>query len=126
VRPVEPAGYDDTARSLAAGRIVSNAGPPPSICDAILTPAPGRLTFPVMQRLCGPGLSVTDDEARAAMAAAFSRLKIVLEPGGAVALAAALFRGAALDPGPVIVTASGGNVDAGLYAEVLIREDEAP
>jgi threonine dehydratase len=126
VRPVEPAGYDDTARSLAAGAILGNAAAPPSICDAILTPAPGRLTFPVMRRLCGPGLAVTDDEAGRAMAAAFSRLKLVLEPGGAVALAAALFRGDALAPGPVIVTASGGNVDAALFSEVLGRYGEGP
>lgn len=119
VRPVEPEGHDDTARSLAAGRILANAAPPPSICDAILTPAPGELTFPVMQRLCGPGLSVTDEEVRRAMALAFATLKIVLEPGGAVALAAALFHGAALTPGPVVVTASGGNVDAAAFAEIL-------
>ena len=119
VRPVEPAGYDDTARSLAAGRILANEAAPPSICDAILTPAPGQLTFPVMQRLCGPGLSVSDDEVRRAMALAFATLKIVLEPGGAVALAAALFRGEALAPGPVIVTASGGNVDAAAFADIL-------
>jgi threonine dehydratase len=122
VRPVEPAGYDDTARSLAAGRILANDAAPPSICDAILTPAPGRLTFPVMHRLCGPGLTVTDDEVRRAMALAFATLKIVLEPGGAVALAAALFRGEALAPGPVIVTASGGNVDAGAFAEILATQ----
>ena len=126
VRPVEPEGYDDTSRSLAAGRSVSNAAAPGSICDAILTPAPGRLTFPVMLRLCGPGLCVSDDEVRRAMALAFTRLKIVLEPGGAVALAAALFRAEALAPGPVIVTASGGNVDAALYAEALTRTGGDP
>ena len=126
VRPVEPAGHDDTARSLAAGRIVANESPPDSICDAILTPAPGRLTFPVMQRLCGAGLAVTDDEVGRAMVAAFARLKLVLEPGGAVALAAALFRGDALAPGPVIVTASGGNVDAALYADTLTRHGDSP
>ena len=119
VRPVEPEGYDDVARSLAAGRIVSHDYPHPSRCDAILTPAPGALTFPVMQRLCGPGLAVSEEEAARAMALAFARLKVVLEPGGAVALAAALFHGAALAEGPVIATGSGGNVDAALFAEIL-------
>ncbi|QBX99859.1 threonine/serine dehydratase [Rhodophyticola sp. CCM32] len=119
VRPVEPEGFDDTARSLAAGRIVANTGTESGFCDAILTPSPGQITFPVMAARCGPGLVVSDAEVRAAMRAAFLRLKLVLEPGGAVALAAALYHGAALAGDTVIVTASGGNVDAALYAEVL-------
>jgi threonine dehydratase len=119
VRPVEPEGFDDTARSLAAGGIVRNAGPEKGFCDAILTPSPGEITFPVMQRLCGPGLVVTEAQVRAAMRHAFERLKVVAEPGGAVALAAALFRGDALAEGPVIVTISGGNVDAATFAGVL-------
>lgn len=116
-RPVEPEGFDDTARSLAAGRIVANDRMSGSLCDAIVTPQPGNLTFPIMARLCGPGLSVSDDEALRAMALAHDRLKIVLEPGGAVALAAALFR-----PGPgdaVIAVASGGNVDPGVMIRAL-------
>ncbi|MBY6199865.1 threonine/serine dehydratase [Maritalea mobilis] len=119
VRPVEPVGFDDTARSLASGQIQRNSGPEAGYCDAILTPAPGDLTFPILQRLCGPGLVVTEDEVRAAMRAAFERLKLVIEPGGAVALAAALFHGAALADGPVIATASGGNVDADTFTEAL-------
>jgi len=118
-RPVEPDGFDDTARSLAAGRPVRNARVSGSLCDAILTPEPGRLTFPVMARLCGPGLVVTEDEALRAMALASSALKIVLEPGGAVALAAALFHGAALAEGPVIAVASGGNVEPALLARAI-------
>lgn len=121
VRPAEPAGFDDTARSLAAGRVLRNAALSGSICDAIVTPEPGRLTFPVLQRLCGPGLVVSDDEALRAMAVAFTRLKIVLEPGGAVALAAALFRGAEIEGEAVICTASGGNVDGALFSEALAR-----
>lgn len=119
VRPVEPEGFDDTARSLAAGTIQRNAGPEAGFCDAILTPAPGGITFPIMQRLCGPGLVVTNEEVREAMRQAFDRLKVVAEPGGAVALAAALFHGEALGEGPVIVTISGGNVDRALFAGVL-------
>lgn len=120
-RPCEPAGFDDTARSLASGRIERNASLSGSVCDAIVTPQPGTLTFPILQRLCGPGLVVSDDEAMQAMALAFLRLKLVLEPGGAVALAAALFRRDQIAGDAVIATASGGNVDAPLFAQALAR-----
>ncbi|MFV0359278.1 threonine ammonia-lyase [Tropicimonas sp.] len=126
VRPVEPAGFDDVARSLAAGERLSNARLTGSVCDAILTPAPGKLTFPIMQQLCGPGLAVSDEECLRAMALAFLRLKIVLEPGGAVALAAALFHGEALAPGPVIAIASGGNADPALFRTALERYADLP
>lgn len=115
-RPVEPADFDDVSRSLAAGHIVRNARLSGSICDAIVTPQPGNLTFPILQRLCGPGIVVPDTDCLRAMAAAFAHLKIVLEPGGAVALAAALFHGG---PEPVIVVASGGNVDPTLFTSAL-------
>ncbi len=118
-RPVEPQGFDDTARSLAAGEILSNAAMTGSICDAIVTPRPGDLTFPIMQRHCGPGLAVSDNEALRAMAQAFLRLKLVLEPGGAVALAAALFRRDQIAGDAVIVVASGGNVDLDMYEQAL-------
>ncbi len=117
VRPVEPEGFDDVARSLASGRREGNARPSGSICDAIVTPSPGEITFPIMRRLCGPGIAVSDAEAMAAVAAAFLRLKLVLEPGGAVALAAAL-RGEG-EGDAVIVVASGGNVDATTFAQAL-------
>ncbi|MEJ6391802.1 threonine/serine dehydratase [Gymnodinialimonas sp. 2305UL16-5] len=119
VRPVEPEGFDDMARSLRRGEIVRNDGPEVGLCDAILTPAPGNLTFPIARALCGPGLVVSDAETKAAMRHAAARLKLVLEPGGAVALAAALFHGDMLDPGPVIATLSGGNVDPDLFAAIL-------
>lgn len=119
VQTAEPAGFDDTARSLRAGRIERNPETTGSICDAILTPAPGALTFPILSRLCGPGLAVTDDQALRAMALAFTHLRIVLEPGGAVALAAALF--AADLPDTVICTASGGNVDPATFRRALDR-----
>ncbi|MWD27957.1 pyridoxal-phosphate dependent enzyme [Aquicoccus sp. SCR17] len=124
VRPVEPEGFDDTARSLRSGERESNPAQAGSLCDAILTPAPGEITFPIVKRLCGPGLAVSDDEALRAMALAFARLKLVAEPGGAVALAAALFRAAELQSDHVIVTVSGGNVDADLFARAL--EAHAP
>lgn len=119
VRTVEPVGFDDMARSLATGRPQRNATATGSICDAILTPAPGKLTLPVLQRLAGPGLAVTDDDAMRAMAAAFTHLRLVAEPGGAVALAAALFRDDL--PDTVICTVSGGNVDPALFAQTLSR-----
>lgn len=119
VRPCEPAGFDDTARSLASGQRERNAAASGSICDAIVTPSPGEITFPILRRLCGAGLVVTDDEVCRAMALAFHHLRIVVEPGGAVALAAALFRDDL--PDTVICTASGGNVDAALFADVLTR-----
>jgi threonine dehydratase len=118
VRPAEPAGFDDVAQSLQAGRILAHAGGA-TICDAIMTPAPGQLTFPILQRLCAPGLVVSDAEAMQAMALAFAHLRIVLEPGGAVALAAALFRGDDAAGEAVICTASGGNVDAAVFQRAL-------
>lgn len=118
-RPVEPEGFDDVTRSLASGHIETNNQPSGSICDAILTPAPGRITFPIMQRLCGPGLVVSEDECLHAMALAFQRLKLVAEPGGAAALAAALFHRDQIDGDAVIATISGGNVDVGVFQQAL-------
>ena len=118
-RTAEPEGFDDVARSLASGRIERNAALSGNICDAIITPQPGDLTWPVMQRLCGPGLVVSEDEVLRAMALAFLRLKIVAEPGGAAALAAALFRTDQIEGGDVIVTVSGGNVDPAMFTKAL-------
>jgi threonine dehydratase len=120
VRPVEPEGFDDTARSLASGRHESNAAQSGGLCDAILTPSPGELTFPIMKRLCGPGLVVSDTQVLQAMALALTHLKVCAEPGGAVALAAALFHGDALQGDAVICTISGGNADP----EILKRSLE--
>ena len=123
VHPCEPAGFDDTTRSLASGKIERNASMTGSLCDAIVTPSPGEITFPIMKRICGAGIVVTDDEALHAMALAFSRLKIVIEPGGAVALAAALFHASEIDGDTVIAVASGGNVDSELFRQALERFD---
>ncbi len=122
-RPVEPFGFDDTTRSLAAGEILSNDRPSGSLCDAIVTPQPGNLTFPIQQRLCGPGIVVTDTEALRAMALAFLRLKVVAEPGGAVALAAALFKADQIEGDAVIAVISGGNVDPAIFAQALTYLD---
>jgi threonine dehydratase len=118
-RSVEPAGFDDVARSLLAGERMGNSAPSGSICDAIVTPMPGELTFPILRRLCGPGIAVSDEEALMAMAHAVMRLKIVAEPGGAVALAAALRPAAAGDAAAVIAIVSGGNADARMLARAL-------
>ncbi len=121
VRTSEPERFDDVARSLAAGRIERNATTSGSICDAIVTPQPGNITFPIMVGLCGKGIAVTEDEALRAMVLAFNRLKVVVEPGGAVALAAALFHGNELESETVIAVASGGNVDPEIMASALSR-----
>lgn len=113
----EPEGFDDMARSLASGKIQRNARLAGSICDAILTPQPGDLTFPILQRLAGPGQVVTEAEALQAMALAFRHLRLVLEPGGAVALAAALFRPDL--PQTVVAVATGGNVDPAVFRTAL-------
>ncbi|MEO0822147.1 MAG: threonine/serine dehydratase [Pseudomonadota bacterium] len=125
VRTAEPEGFDDWARSLAAGRRERNASETGSICDAILTPMPGELPWPILAPRAGPGLAVSDAEVMRAMALAFLRLKLVLEPGGAVALAAALFRREAIAGDTVICLASGGNVDPAVFAEALALEAAA-
>ncbi len=119
VHPVEPDGFDDVKRSLASGGIERNNRTSDNICDAIITPQPGDITFPIMKRLCGAGLSVSETDALKAVALAFLRLKLVAEPGGAVALAAALFHGDALEGDDVIVTISGGNVDPDMFNRAL-------
>ncbi|WP_299351674.1 threonine/serine dehydratase [uncultured Shimia sp.] len=120
-RPCEPEEFDDATRSLVSGQIEENARKSGGICDAIVTPSPGEITFPIMKRLCGPGIVVSEDEAMQAMALAFSRLKIVVEPGGAVALAAALFHEDKIAGEAVVAVCTGGNVDAELFGEALAR-----
>lgn len=119
VRPVEPAGFDDVARSLAAGKILANEKLSGSLCDAIVTPQPGNLTFPIMQSLCGAGIAVSDDDCLRAMGLAFERLKIVVEPGGAAALAAALFYPDQFEGDTIIAVTTGGNVDTPTFKRAL-------
>ena len=118
-RPCEPQDFDDVTRSLISGKIESNSRISGSLCDAILTPSPGELTFPIMRRLCGPGIVISEEDCLRAMALAFGRLKIVIEPGGAVALAAALFYGDQIDGSAVIAVATGGNVDKSVFRQAL-------
>ncbi len=119
VRPVEPQGFDDVTRSLMSGRIETNHQTSGSLCDAIITPRAGDLTFPILRKHCGAGIVVTDDEALHAVALAWARLKIVVEPGGAVALAAALFHGDKLSGDDVVAVATGGNVDQDIFVRAL-------
>ncbi len=119
VRPVEPEAFDDMARSLATGQPQEVAPGQSSICDAIVTRAPGALTFPILARLAGPGLTVSDMEALKAMREALLRLKLVVEPGGAVALAAALFRAEEIASDAVVVVLSGGNADPEMIGRAL-------
>ena len=124
VRPVEPENFDDVTRSLQAGEIKRNKSLSGSICDAIITPQPGDLTFPILNRLCGAGIVVPDEDCLRAMAVAFARLKVVLEPGGAIALAAALYHGDKVEGDDVIAVASGGNVDADVFQMALTKYGE--
>ena len=124
VHPSEPEGFDDVARSLISGKLECNPATTGSICDAIITPTAGQLTYPNIKRLCGAGMVVSDDDCLRAMAAAFTRLKIVIEPGGAAALAAALYHGNSLESDTIICVASGGNVDAALFTKALDKYGE--
>jgi len=121
VRPVEPEHFDDVTRSLRAGEIKANASASGSLCDAIITRQPGDITFPILQRLSGPGLVIPEEDCLRAMFVAFARLKIVLEPGGAIALAAALYHGDKIAGDDVIAVASGGNIDAEVFQMALTK-----
>ncbi len=118
VHTVEPEHYDDTARSLATGTRVSVSQAKPSICDALLSQTPGEMTLAIMRELNGPGLVATEDEIRQAMRFAFRHLKLVVEPGGAAALAALLAGKIESHGRTTAVVLSGGNVDRALFAEI--------
>jgi threonine dehydratase len=122
---VEPAGFDDLARSLKGGARERNAKLSGSICDALLAVTPGELTFEVARRNLAGGLSVTDDEAKAAVRYAFEELKLVLEPGGAVSLAAILAGKLPLRGKTVAAVLSGGNIDPSLFAEIIQEQRRA-
>jgi threonine dehydratase len=116
---VEPAGFDEHAHSFRSGKREHNAKATGSICDALLAPSPGELTFPITMKLIGEGIAATDGEVKEAMRFAFSELKLVVEPGGAVALAALLAGRLDVRGKTVAAVLSGGNVDSRLFAEIL-------
>ena len=115
---VEPEAFDDTARSLRAGERVGHPTGAPSICDALMAPMPGELTFAINRRLAG-AITVSDAEVAEAVRFAFRQLKLVVEPGGAVSLAA-LLAGKIEARGQITaIVLSGGNVDPGLFAAII-------
>ena len=117
---VEPEAFDDTRRSFASGRREKNEQLSGSICDALLTATPGEVTFPINSRLIGQGVTVSDEEVAAAVRFAFEELKLVVEPGGVVGLAAMLAGKVDLRGRIVVGVLSGGNVDAALFAKLIV------
>jgi threonine dehydratase len=118
---VEPEAFDDTRRSLAAGTLLKNSPEARSICDALQSSPPGQLTFAINRERLAGILTVSDLEVEAAMARAFRDLKLVIEPGGAVALAALLSGKIAAGDRVTAVVLSGGNVDAATLIAALSR-----
>ena len=116
---VEPEGFDDYSRSLAKGERVENATTVGSICDAIITPTPGELSFSILKDYAAEGLVISDEEALRAVAFAFNELKIVVEPGGAAALASLLSQKIDIQGETVLVTLSGGNIDPEMMSKAL-------
>ena len=116
---VEPEGFDDFARSLSSGRIEKNEHASGSIADALMAASPGDLTYAIGRRYFAGAVTVTDAEIRAAMRFAFAELKLVVEPGGAAALAALLAGRVAPAGGSVGVVLSGGNADPETFARII-------
>lgn len=116
---VEPEGFDDFARSLSAGARLANASPTGSIADALMAERPGVKTFAIAQRTIEGGLAVSDAEMAAAVRFAFNELKLVLEPGGAAALAALLARKMPIEGRIAVAVLSGGNIDATQFGRLL-------
>jgi len=116
---VEPEGFDDTARSFASGQREHNERLSGTICDALMSNTPGELTFPITRELIGQGLAASDAEVARAVRYAFEELKLVVEPGGAIGLAALLAGKLDVNGKVVVGVLSGGNVDAELFAKLI-------
>jgi len=115
----EPEGFDDTLRSFRSGQRETNPRMSGTICDALMTERPGELTFPITSQLIGQGVAVSDEEVGRAVAFAWRELKLVVEPGGAVGLAALLAGKLACRGKVVVAVLSGGNVDPDLFCRLL-------
>lgn len=115
----EPAGFDDHARSFKSGEREQNAALTGTICDALMARTPGKLTFAINRSLVGAGVSASDDEVGAAVAFAFAELKLVVEPGGAVALAALLSGKIDVKGKVAVAVLSGGNVDPDVFSRLV-------
>jgi threonine dehydratase len=118
---VEPEGFDDTLRSFASGKREANARMSGSICDALLSNTPGELTFPITRELIGQGTTVNDDEVGKAVRYAFHELKLVVEPGGVIGLAALLAGKVAVKGKVVVAILSGANVDPELFGRLIAK-----
>jgi threonine dehydratase len=115
----EPEGFDDMARSFASGHRERNVRLSGTICDALMSNTPGELTFPITQRLIGKGVTASDREVEDAVAFAWRELKLVVEPGGAIGLAALLAGRPAVKGKIVVAILSGGNVDPNLFSRII-------
>jgi threonine dehydratase len=115
----EPENYDDHARSLRSGKREAHQAKSRTICDALMAEMPGQITFAINSRLLAQGVTASDEEVGQAMAFAFRELKLVVEPGGAVGLAALLAGRIDVSGKNVVIVLSGGNVDADLYAKLI-------
>jgi threonine dehydratase len=122
VYTVEPEEFDDMARSLRDGVRCRNENSARSICDALLPETPGELPFAIHQELGTSGLTVSDAEVRAAIRFAFLHLKVVVEPGGAVSLAAVLANKIDCRDKTTAIVLTGGNIDPELFSEIQNEE----
>jgi threonine dehydratase len=118
----EPEGFDDTLRSLAAGERLPIVGNPSTFCDSLMLPIPGEITFPINMELLKGGFAIKDIDTARAMAMAFQFLKIVLEPGGAIALAAVINGSFDCKNKTVCVICSGGNVDSHVFKKAISKD----
>jgi threonine dehydratase len=115
----EPEGFDDHARSLRAGKREAHRGEGRTICDALMATIPGEITFAINSRLLTKGLTASDAEVGTAVGFAFRELKLVVEPGGSVGLAALLAGRIDTSGKNVVIVLSGGNVDSDMFAKLI-------
>jgi threonine dehydratase len=117
----EPEGFDDTLRSFRSGQRETNPRMSGTICDSLMTERPGELTFPITSKLIGQGVAVSDEDVGKAVAFAWRELKLVVEPGGAIGLAALLAGKLEVKGKVVVAVLSGGNVDPELFCRLIAQ-----